>query len=728
MKGDGASRSADEKSDDDSNSNSNEAPQKAVFRRGVTDDVIVRRSDRPQNRSAFRRPTNFISKDDSDPSLMTKETFGRHRGTTADDILLDNKNTRNRLKQFTMKFNPLTALRTNKNSPRSSAGQVENRRVSRSVSFDSDNADMQHASHSERPRGFSNDSSVGPTFTPPRNINFSLDMISSAGTNTMTSSFGDEGARGSLDSSSYHSPGERARYSVHHGSRGGKKKFRVRPYRCFPDAVYMTEEEIYADSLKPSEEFEFVKSYLAPSFRLPENKRLPAAMNHMWGSPEEDGRIGSLRMEVLGCISLARQKPDVAVYLVCGDAAFCTDVLTGYRSPMWPASSKRAVVFPIHHAYAKIFIGVFDVKVRKNKDNDVFCGRVAVDVASIRPDTEYDVTFPLRASTFVYDRKARGVLRVRFSLHWFNERAAAFSYFSAPKSVAASGPLVGGFPTIPCADPKTFRNVAVTVYGQDLPGKYTKTSFRATMREFNLYQQNLRQMVKIMLVDAIMYERPLVSLYLFIAGMHCVITSSIRLVPPYCVGYLLILFLENHQHYVSDTSYNLGYKPLTLWEIAMGVIFHFEPDETSFGAIMLQKRTKQRRTKNLAAQRLRKLNSLESTWSDIDPEKEVEIQPLDHREFPFAEREAYPKFVVEDALAASGKSGRRGKLRFVCIVCCPSKSLTFSYIFIIKRVRVVCTAVCQSTTHQPSRRKWRPLRTMMTTMIQTKTATVMMKR
>ncbi|KAI2511849.1 Protein kinase C conserved region 2 [Fragilaria crotonensis] len=66
-------------------------------------------------------------------------------------------------------------------------------------------------------------------------------------------------------------------------------------------------------------------------------------------------------------------------------------------------------------------------------------------------------------------------------------------------------------PSIPCADPKTFRNVAFTIHGQELPGKYTREAFQATMREFTLYHQNLMFLAKQLLHDAVLYVNPLVS-------------------------------------------------------------------------------------------------------------------------------------------------------------------------------------------------------------------------
>ncbi|GAX12066.1 hypothetical protein FisN_8Lh168 [Fistulifera solaris] len=441
-------------------------------------------------------------------------------------------------------------------------------------------------------------------------------------------------------------PGERARYSVYHGQ--VKRKMRVRPYHLFPLDFKMTEEEIYADSMKPSQNFIFLKSYLAPTSKEVEKMDAPIAVSQLFGSPQEDARIGALRVEVLGCIALPRTKPDIAVYMVCGDAAFASDVLSGYRSPIWPSLSRRAAVFPLHHAFAQLYVGVFDVRANKNKENDVFCGRVSLDIAALRSDTEYDVTFPLRASTFVYDRRKRGVIRLRFSVHWFSERAALVSYFKKPKSLTSCAPLYHGSPTIPCADPKTFRNVAFTVYGQDLPGKYSRNAFKSTMREYTLYQQNTTLLAQMLALDAIFYERPHISLYLFLSGMYCISSNSISLVPAVFVGYIIILFIENYMHYIDGTKFNMGYRPHTLQEILNGLIGHASGAGGFFEPALVEKKTKRKRGYECDAK---------------DDKDEVEIEPLDHREFPFSDRDAYPKWSVEDALAPSSNKKNGGNTR-----------------------------------------------------------------
>jgi hypothetical protein len=269
-----------------------------------------------------------------------------------------------------------------------------------------------------------------------------------------------------------------------------RKELRVKPIHCFqPHKVFMTEDEIYQNMLQPSECVEHVESFVEPWYDI-KSPELSEIEKAYWGTPS-DGRIGSLRVEVLSCVGLAKHKADVSAYLICGDAAFSTDIIHGSRSPMWPACSKRAALFPVFHAYARLFVGIFDVTSRRNSENDLFCGRVTIDISALRPDSEYDVTLPLRGSSFIYDRQPRGVVRVRFSLHWFSERAAVLSYLKPPRNMASTVAMKGQ-PSIPCADPKTFRNVAVTIHGQELPGKYTRPAFRATMREFALYQLNIR--------------------------------------------------------------------------------------------------------------------------------------------------------------------------------------------------------------------------------------------
>lgn len=435
------------------------------------------------------------------------------------------------------------------------------------------------------------------------------------------------------------------------------RKVRVRPYRCFDGPCYMTDGEIYKDMMKPSTNFVFLKSHHPPTTAKKfESHTVSDRVRKLYGT-REDGRIGSLRAEVLGCVGLARTKPFSAVYLVSGDNAFCTDVLNNFRSPMWPSISTRAAVFPVHHAYAQLYCGVFDVRARKGKENDVFCGRVVIDLATLRPNTEYDVTFPIRASSFIYDRRPRGVVRIRFSIHYFSERAAVLSYFKKPKWETNSPAKQIKQPTIPCAEPKTFRNVAVTLHGQDFPGKYTRASFRATIREFNLYQQNLRFMAKMIVLDAIFYENIFVSSYLFISCMHCTYSISIKMIPVYFYGLVLLLFLINYAHTILDRETHLGYKPLTIREVSRALLFDGGAGKDSnLGPLRVTKRAKRtsfqtKVTEQSYYDKVFGIASSKSKDGQIGESREIELR--DHREFPFSEKNEYKKFSVEDAIAPS---------------------------------------------------------------------------
>lgn len=197
-------------------------------------------------------------------------------------------------------------------------------------------------------------------------------------------------------------------------------------------------------------------------------------------SRSKEYQIGTLKMEILSCTNIAKfdrySWPNITAYMVCGDTAFATDSVTS-PSPMWSADSKRAAEFPLFHAYARIFIGIFNAT---DKDTDDFAGRVVINMASLRQNVQYDVNLPLKVSSTIYDQRKRGFVRLRFSLHWSDERFAVLSYL--PKSFSTlpwvGDPTKSNTVTVPCADKKTLRNVTFTVFGEDLPSKFSRKAFR----------------------------------------------------------------------------------------------------------------------------------------------------------------------------------------------------------------------------------------------------------
>ncbi len=235
-----------------------------------------------------------------------------------------------------------------------------------------------------------------------------------------------------------------------------KEFVQIQPFYAYPEGFQMSDGELYQEMIRKSSNFETLVSSQLSNDNEPDNK----------------SQIGTLKVEVLACMGLPqfrRSKPNPIAYLVCGDSAFETDAILNSRTPMWPARSKRAALFPLYHAYARLYAGIFSVT---DKDNDDYAGRVAVDIAALRPNVDYDVTMPLRKSGTVYDRQPRGLIRIRVRLEWTRERAATLSYLPSMLSeILANVEEPYDLVTIPCADTKSIRNVALTIYGEDLPGK-----------------------------------------------------------------------------------------------------------------------------------------------------------------------------------------------------------------------------------------------------------------
>jgi len=318
----------------------------------------------------------------------------------------------------------------------------------------------------------------------------------------------------------------------------------IKPYHAYPEGFQMSASELYQETMRKSTNFEVLTS------------------------SQTEKQIGCLDVEVLSCIGLPqtrRSKPNSIAYLVCGDVAFATDIITNSSSPQWPARSKRAATIPLFHAFARLYTGIFSVT---DKDNDDFTGRNVIDIATLRPNTYYDVTLPLRTSNLVYDRSPRGAVRLRFRLKENENRAFLLSYI--PLNMKQMKQIMDKSidnVTIPCADSKTIHNVAYTIYGKDLPGKYSKSAFRATNRELNLYKFNLPIVSKRILTDLMRYEKPNVSFYTFIGWMSIVHYKAYEFFPSFLVSILLFLHVNNYHDVISTSKVQKGFEPPTLTEM-----------------------------------------------------------------------------------------------------------------------------------------------------------------
>ena len=356
-----------------------------------------------------------------------------------------------------------------------------------------------------------------------------------------------------------------------------EKEYKVKPGYAYPHR-WMTIQELHTEMMLQSTNF------------------------HDLTDPDRSSeKIGSLRVEVLQCIGLPRldlaSDTDAVIYMVCGPHAFTTDVIPDRTNPMWLRKTKRACIFPIYHGYARLFVGVFDDDGENAKDD--YAGRVVVDVARLRHQSTYDVLLPLRLSAHVYSRRPRGAVRLRFTLEWKNEKDVLLSYI--PKNFKITPPLQSKpdtSTTIPCADPKAFRNVAFTVHGEDLPGRFKLGKIKASIREgkqdippeeshncakmahsnktcqiaciFSISKarftmQHVLAIIRQEFSETKRWVNPTMSAFVFCAWMHCIYKASVGLVPVYIGLYVLLQLIRTYAIYAVERPTREGFLAPT-WE------------------------------------------------------------------------------------------------------------------------------------------------------------------
>lgn len=435
-------------------------------------------------------------------------------------------------------------------------------------------------------------------------------------------------------------------------ARGGKttisdKEFRVLPQYAYPHR-WLTKSEMREEMVLPSEVFHDLR---VPNCKLKE--------------------IGTLRVEVLQCLGLPKldrgSDTDAVVYLVCGSYAFSTDIIDNRTNPMWLRKSRRACIFPLHHGYARLFCGVFDFEPRRIKDD--FAGRVALDLARLRPQSTYDVTLPLRLSTHVYSRRRRGALRLRFTLNWHSEREAMLSYL--PKTLRIplpqnSKPNLNT--TVRCADQKAFRNIAITVHGAHLPGRFTFNQMRAAIREINFTRKYVFTSLRRGLRETRQWQNPSMSAFVFLSWMHCVIANAFSLVPAYVMLFLFLHLTRNYARFCTDGPAQRGFVPPSWEELFMALLRggdrtfqSIEPLELGVGKAVLERR----KTPETLANSSREFDPGQYSVRTHKPKGKNLLQALgfldhhkdpnkDHLEFPFADGKVYPRFTVRECLVTNG--------------------------------------------------------------------------
>ena len=431
------------------------------------------------------------------------------------------------------------------------------------------------------------------------------------------------------------------------GNEDDDKEFRVLPNYAYPHR-WMTRSEMREEMLLPSTVFH--------------NLRVPTC---------SEKEVGSIRVEVLQCLGLPKldraSSTDAIVYMVCGSYAFSTDVIPNRVNPMWLRKARRACDFPLFHGYAKLYIGVFDDDGRKEKDE--FAGRVVIDLSRLRPRSTYDVTLPLRLSTHVYARRQRGAIRLRFTLNWRSEKDALMSYI--PEKIHIPLPQhskPNTSTTVACGDPKSFRNVAITVHGAHMPNRFTFQQMRAVTREINLTRKYIFLAVRQEIKETRHWHNPFMSAYVFFSWMHCIYINSFALVPAYVVLYGLLQLMRTYVKYAIDSPSQRGFVPPTWEEMLMALIRGHDPTYQAFEPIELGLRPKSlsgHHSPTSITAGGEEPDSIDWTVSTHKPlgkrffrgagfmgnKDDFFSVEDDHLEFPFGNGADFPKFAVHDCLA-----------------------------------------------------------------------------
>lgn len=386
-----------------------------------------------------------------------------------------------------------------------------------------------------------------------------------------------------------------------------EERFKVQPDYAYPNTRY-NRDELRIEMNKRSTYFHDYTQ------RGADRQNQPTAPSSDRTSPQ----VGQIAVEVLQCFGIP--KPDLYgetsafCVLVCGSQAFKTDVMPPVANPMWLCKMRRAVLFPLHHAYDRVYIGVFGQS-KSTHDKDGFAGRVVVDVSRLRPNCTYDVTLPLRMSTHVYSKTQRGAIRFRFHLSWYSEQKAMLSYLpkKMPKFSEPDERI-----TVNCCDNKAFQNVARVVYGVDMPGKFSVKLVKATIREINFTRIHvLRYLRKRQVKELRQWNYPIISGFVFGAWMHSVYVDSIRYIPGHVITYLLLHLWKNYAYYALDSPVQNGFLAPSWEEMVMALIYGNKTGNNGVGCIEpLEMEMKDPSTAKSATQDMASTESIRSAAPD----------------------------------------------------------------------------------------------------------------
>jgi hypothetical protein len=204
-----------------------------------------------------------------------------------------------------------------------------------------------------------------------------------------------------------------------------------------------------------------------------------------------------------------------------------------------------------------------------------------------------------------------------------------------------------------CSDQKAFRNVAITVHGAHLPGRFTFHQLRAVIREINFTRKYVFSTLLRKIKEIRQWQNPAMSAFVFFSWMHCIYANAFSLVPAYVMLYLLLNLMQNYARYGLDGPSQRGFAPPSWEEMFMALLRGGDRGYRAIAPLELQANRRrldsqvsfQMKTHEPKGKKL--LRALGFMTANEDPD-------ADHIEFPFADGRLYPKLTVRKCLANKG--------------------------------------------------------------------------
>ncbi|GMH99969.1 hypothetical protein TrLO_g14275 [Triparma laevis f. longispina] len=300
-----------------------------------------------------------------------------------------------------------------------------------------------------------------------------------------------------------------------------EQEHKVKPRRHYPN-VWMTNDEMMKEVVKPTVQIQDT------TVRNPGLKS-----------------IGKVEVEILQCFGLPKMdrfgKTDAYAIFVLGSSYFRSDTIDDNYSPIFLPKCRRAARFNITVPYEKLYVSVYDDD--GSFASDDFIGRVEIDLSRLQPFLTYDVSLKLRDSDSIYSRnKPLGVVRLRIKItEWASDSTIIKSWMRNFFERKDGGQIV-------VTDKPMARQIANTCWGSEVPGEYSARLFKATIREFDLYEINSIHLAKKTIHELAFYESPILgpvkSLYVLAAWMW-VAEDGVRALVVSALVFMIISLCEN---------------------------------------------------------------------------------------------------------------------------------------------------------------------------------------